>query len=222
MRAAVVVNDMASVNVDAGLVSDAERHNLPSSSDTTTDPSEVVELTNGCICCTLRDDLARQLVELATRRDTRTKKKQFDYIFVESTGISEPLPVAQVFLMPITMSPPQSAAALRGQNTHVHSESENHSQPKIDNTGGQVRELNDVAYIDALVSVVDAKNFWYDFTSEDRLPDRGLELGPKDNRTVVDLITAQVQTDLSCDRSSYGPLCSTLVVHLCRSNMPML
>ena len=78
-RVAVIVNDMSEVNIDADLVrADTEL----SRTDET-----LVEMSNGCICCTLRDDL---LVEVNRLAD----EKRFDYLLIESTGISEPLPVA--------------------------------------------------------------------------------------------------------------------------------
>jgi G3E family GTPase len=84
MKVAVVVNDMGDVNVDAAL--------LRVGGDSVVRADEVlVELTNGCICCTLREDLLTTLSTLAS--DARA----FDYIVVESSGISEPLPVAETF-----------------------------------------------------------------------------------------------------------------------------
>lgn len=82
-RVAVIVNDMSEVNIDADLVrggGDA----LHRTQET------LVELTNGCICCTLRDDLLKEVRALATAG-------RFDYLVIESTGISEPLPVAATF-----------------------------------------------------------------------------------------------------------------------------
>jgi G3E family GTPase len=84
MKVAVVVNDMGDVNVDAAL--------LRAGGDAVVRADEaMVELTNGCICCTLREDLLSTLTALAG--DAR----KFDYIIVESSGISEPLPVAETF-----------------------------------------------------------------------------------------------------------------------------
>jgi len=81
LNAAVVVNDMGEVNVDADLV---ERESELSGDE------EIIELSNGCICCRLRGDMLDQVGELAAARD-------FDYLLVESSGISEPIPVAQTF-----------------------------------------------------------------------------------------------------------------------------
>ncbi|KER69960.1 hypothetical protein HR51_21200 [Burkholderia cepacia] len=82
MKVAVIVNDMSEVNIDA---EDVRRHvELHRGSD------ELVEMSNGCICCTLRADLLEQVSALA--RDGR-----FDYLLIESTGVSEPMPVAETF-----------------------------------------------------------------------------------------------------------------------------
>jgi len=81
-RVAVIVNDMSEVNIDADLVrADTEL----SRTDET-----LVEMSNGCICCTLRDDLLAEVRRLAA-------EGRFDYLLIESTGISEPLPVAATF-----------------------------------------------------------------------------------------------------------------------------
>lgn len=76
-RVAVIVNDMAELNIDAELV----RHQ---------GEAQLVEMTNGCICCTLRADLLEQVAELA-------RSGRYDYLLIESSGISEPLPVAATF-----------------------------------------------------------------------------------------------------------------------------
>ncbi|WP_298670709.1 GTP-binding protein [uncultured Sphingomonas sp.] len=82
-RVAVIVNDMSEVNIDADLVRGGDA--AFSRSEET-----LVEMTNGCICCTLRDDLLREVRALA-------EAGRFDYLVIESTGISEPLPVASTF-----------------------------------------------------------------------------------------------------------------------------
>ncbi|OKL42272.1 GTP-binding protein [Pseudovibrio exalbescens] len=82
-KVAVIVNDMSEINIDADLI-DRGGANLSRTEE------KLVEMSNGCICCTLREDLLMQVRELAS--DGR-----FDYLLIESTGISEPLPVATTF-----------------------------------------------------------------------------------------------------------------------------
>lgn len=83
LRVAVIVNDMSEVNIDAALVRDGGA-NLSRTQE------QLVEMTNGCICCTLRDDLLNEVRQLAAQ-------DRFDYLLIESTGIAEPLPVAATF-----------------------------------------------------------------------------------------------------------------------------
>jgi G3E family GTPase len=83
LRVAVIVNDMSEVNIDAALVRDGGA-NLSRTQE------QLVEMTNGCICCTLRDDLLNEVRQLA-------EQDKFDYLLIESTGIAEPLPVAATF-----------------------------------------------------------------------------------------------------------------------------
>ncbi len=82
-RVAVIVNDMSEVNIDAALVQRGE-------SALSRVDEKLVELSNGCICCTLREDLLKEVAALA-------REGRFDYLLIESTGIAEPLPVAETF-----------------------------------------------------------------------------------------------------------------------------
>lgn len=143
-RVAVIVNDMSEVNIDADLVrADTEL----SRTDET-----LVEMSNGCICCTLRDDLLDEVRRLAA-------EGRFDYLLIESTGISEPLPVAATFDF-------------------------------RDEFGDS---LSDVARLDTMVTVVDAVNLLKDFSSHDFLRDRGEVMGEGDERTLVHLLTDQME-----------------------------
>ena len=84
LNAAVVVNDMGEVNVDA--------ESVKRQSTLSAEGEEIVELQNGCICCRLRGDMLEEVGRLADERE-------FDYLLVESSGISEPIPVAQTFAL---------------------------------------------------------------------------------------------------------------------------
>ncbi len=143
-RVAVIVNDMSEVNIDADLV--REGTELSRSEET------LVEMSNGCICCTLRDDLLQEVRNLS-------EENRFDYLLIESTGISEPLPVAATF--------------------------------DFRDEDGQ--SLSDVARLDTMVTVVDAVNLLEDFSSHDFLTDRGESLGDQDDRSLVSLLTEQIE-----------------------------
>ena len=82
-KIAVIVNDMSEINIDAEMVKSTE-------ASLSRTEEKLVEMSNGCICCTLREDLLEEITNLAMQ-------KKFDYLVIESTGISEPLPVAETF-----------------------------------------------------------------------------------------------------------------------------
>lgn len=82
LKVAVIVNDMSEINIDSQLIE--------SGSSLSRTEEKLVQMSNGCICCTLRDDLIKEVTHLA-------ENGQFDYLLIEGTGIAEPLPVAQSF-----------------------------------------------------------------------------------------------------------------------------
>ncbi|GAB4118586.1 MAG: zinc metallochaperone GTPase ZigA [Roseiflexaceae bacterium] len=145
LRVAVIVNDMSEINIDASLV----RNHGAALSRT---EERLVEFSNGCICCTLREDLLIEVRRLA-------RERRFDYLLIESTGISEPMPVAETFT--------------------------------FEDAEGQSLSL--FARLDTMVTVVDALNFTRDFDSADELRDREIGIDEEDERTIVDLLTDQVE-----------------------------
>lgn len=145
LKVAVIVNDMSEVNIDARLV---ENQNTLSRTE-----EKLVEMSNGCICCTLREDLMIEVERLAD-------ENRFDYLLIESTGISEPIPVAQTFSY-------------------------------IDEESGI--DLSRFSYVDTMVTVVDGFNFMKDFASHERLLDRDLTDMEGDYRTIVNLLTDQIE-----------------------------
>ena len=82
-KVAVIVNDMSEVNIDSAIVQSEVSLNRSE--------EKLVEMSNGCICCTLREDLLEEVTKLA-------QEGRFDYLVIESTGISEPLPIAETFI----------------------------------------------------------------------------------------------------------------------------
>lgn len=82
-RVAVIVNDMSEVNIDAQLVREG-------GAELSRQEEKLVEMSNGCVCCTLREDLLVEITRLS-------KENRFDYLLIETTGISEPLPIAETF-----------------------------------------------------------------------------------------------------------------------------
>ena len=146
MKVAVIVNDMSEINIDANVV---KNENILSRTD-----EKLIEMSNGCICCTLREDLMIEVERLA-------KENRFDYLLIESTGISEPIPVAQT-----------SFSFIDDENN-------------ID--------LSKFSYVDTMVTVVDAFNFFNDFGSPETLIDRKLTDIDGDDRTIVNLLVDQVE-----------------------------
>jgi G3E family GTPase len=145
LKVAVIVNDMSEVNIDVRLV--ANEVQLSRTEE------KLVELSNGCICCTLRDDLIHEVQKLVAQ-------KKFDYLLIESTGISEPIPVAQTFSF---------------------------------DTGDTLYDLSAITRLDTMVTVVDAYNFFKDFGSADTLLKRTLTDDIQDQRTIVNLLTDQIE-----------------------------
>lgn len=172
LKIAVVINDMSSLNIDAALISN---HKV------TKKEEKLIQLQNGCICCTLRGDLLEELVSLA-------KSGEFHYIIIESTGISEPMQVAETFTTEFTESLLQQDAA--DQAAQGINPEETKVLKEIINVGG----LNKLASLDTCVTVVDAVNFIANFETTDFLADRFGDNGQGETeRTITDLMVDQIE-----------------------------
>ena len=154
LKIAVIVNDMSELNIDAALI---EKGNTSLNFT----QEKLVAMSNGCICCTLREDLLEQISELANTN-------RFDYLVIESSGISEPLPVAETFTFKNSFD----------------------------------KSLSDIARLDTMVTVVDGYNFLRDYNfytksidprSLDTLKDRNMGATENDERSIVQLMTDQIE-----------------------------
>ncbi|TDR92977.1 GTP-binding protein [Enterovirga rhinocerotis] len=145
MRVAVIVNDLSEINIDAALIRSG-------GADLSLTEETLVEVTNGCICCTLRDDLLSEVRKLAAAG-------RFDYLLIEATGIAEPLPIAATF----------------------------------DFRDHDGFSLSDLARLDTMVTVVDARSVLRDFYSADHLRERGQVRDAEDERTLANLLADQIE-----------------------------
>ncbi|NBC66258.1 MAG: GTP-binding protein [Bacteroidetes bacterium] len=121
-RIAVIVNEFGEVNVDSKLV----KHTT----------EEMIELSNGCICCTLRGDLIEGVNDIIEKHD-------IDYIIIESTGIGEPVPIAQAFYV----------------------------EPVLLELNPDIPNIQDKVYVDSVISVVDSSQFMEMYQRETTIPD---------------------------------------------------
>ena len=147
MKVCVVVNDMSSLNIDAALIKNTK---LVQTAE------RMVELQNGCICCTLREDLLQEVGDLA-------RSGKFDYLVIESTGISEPMQVAETFTMDVDLG------------------------------NDSLQPLHELATLDTCVTVVDAANLLSNAESVESLMDRGDAAHEEDDRNVADLLLDQIE-----------------------------
>lgn len=147
VRVAVVVNDVAALNVDANLVRNSR---------TIGAEGKLVELQNGCVCCTLRVDLIKAVAELAA-------EGRFDAIVVESSGVAEPQQVAEMFAAELDASSPDGRAPPGTDQMQIAG---------VLRALNGASSLNQVAALDALVTVVDCAAFTGDLTTAADLLER--------------------------------------------------
>ena len=166
MKVAIIVNDMGAINLDA---EEVVKHKLIQ------EKSEMVELHNGCICCTLRGDLMKTVKELS-------EESVFDYLVIESTGIAEPLPVAQTFVMDV------NTGEIPGTK-HDHDHSHQHDETP------DFEPLSKYARMDTLVTVLDSFNFFKILSQVETEADRKKFLGPDEEEEDSEATVAQLTID---------------------------
>ncbi|KAL4863175.1 hypothetical protein BDV12DRAFT_206711 [Aspergillus spectabilis] len=180
LRIAVIVNDMSSLNIDAALITN---HKVSQTRE------KLIQLQNGCICCTLRGDLLAELARL-------TKQKEVDYVVIESTGISEPMQVAETFTAEFSMAMLEAEegsgndGGMDGDGIGVDADSR-----KILEQIAQMGGLHTLAKLDTTVTVIDTFNLLSNFDTAEFLSDRygKDEIIPEDERTISDLMVDQIE-----------------------------
>ncbi|CAD7946038.1 unnamed protein product, partial [Amoebophrya sp. A25] len=249
LKIALIVNDMASVNVDSLAIDNVTKDQMRKAAADAEEKEKVqaqkpkmVSLQNGCICCTLREDLVEQVSELAA-------DNKYDYLIIESTGISEPVPVAQTFCHSLKELEEMAghhhhdhnhdhehadaaqgaggkgkksgeqddkekgdvdmtdANASKGTATGEAEDQEQQQQQQLSEEGQkklavQAIELQKIARLDTMVTVVDAAEIWDVLGSVESLKDSkwskqeaaNTEEGSIDlERTIVDLLVDQIE-----------------------------
>lgn len=167
LKMAVIVNDMGEINLDAEEIK---------SSKVIQEDAEMVEMHNGCICCTLRGDLLKTVKSLS-------EEGHYDYLVIESTGIGEPLPVAQTFVMDVD-----------SMTSAAHNHEEHKEGKKLTVAKDEQKALFHYATLDTLVTVVDALNVYEVLDSMQTLADKnnvsGMlgNTGAKEDNQNIDLI----------------------------------
>ncbi|KAA1090440.1 hypothetical protein PGT21_001285 [Puccinia graminis f. sp. tritici] len=175
-RIATIINDIGSVNIDAALLREHKVSNLE---------ERVVEMQNGCICCTLRGDLLEEVAALS-------EDKSIHWLVIESTGISEPMQVAETFSPEFSEMMLMAADDLKQEmEKDEASAKQNAKVQAILAKGG----LPEVAFLDAAVTVVDAVNVFNDFETADFLVDRNdaKNVPEEDDRNISDLLVDQLE-----------------------------
>ncbi|KAJ5921869.1 hypothetical protein N7516_009572 [Penicillium verrucosum] len=170
LRIAVIVNDMSQLNIDATLI---QNHKVSQTTE------KLIRLQNGCICCTLRGDLLAELAAL-------TKRNEVDYVIIESTGISEPMQVAETFTAEF------SSAMLEADDQIANDDVD---ARKILDEIVELGGLHTMARLDTTVTVIDAFNLLSSFDTAEFLSDRygKEEIIPEDERTISDLMVDQIE-----------------------------
>lgn len=170
LRCAVIVNDMAEINIDGALIENGQLIQRE---------EKLVQMQNGCICCTLREDLLEEINRL-------TAEGCFDYLIIESTGISEPMHVAETFTT-------EFSKTLAMQQHHHDDHEHEPEDPTHVATVDALKSLAESAKLDTCVSVVDASSFFGYFHSSKFLVEAFDDAEEEDEKTVVDLLVDQIE-----------------------------
>ncbi|KAL4942388.1 hypothetical protein BDV06DRAFT_235475 [Aspergillus oleicola] len=185
LRIAVIVNDMSSLNIDAALIT---HHKVSQTKE------KLIQLQNGCICCTLRGDLLSELARL-------TKQKEVDYVVIESTGISEPMQVAETFTAEFSMAMLE-ADGLEQNGEGMDIDGKDGMMGEVDEESKKILEeiaqmggLHTLAKLDTTVTVIDTFNLLSNFDTAEFLSDRygSDQIIPEDERTISDLMVDQIE-----------------------------
>ncbi|KAJ9627920.1 hypothetical protein H2203_003139 [Taxawa tesnikishii (nom. ined.)] len=172
LKIAIIVNDMAAVNVDEGIiVADSKKKGR--------EAEKMIAMQNGCICCTLRGDFVIELAKMA-------RAGEYDYVIIESTGISEPQQVAESFTANFTEAMMNADGAL---------DQFDEEEKKVFNEIAEAGGLNKIAKLDTTVTVLDGFRFFEEFETIQLLHERfesEVET-PEDQRTVSDLMIDQIE-----------------------------
>ncbi|KAG6249841.1 hypothetical protein E4U23_001854 [Claviceps purpurea] len=171
LKIAIVVNDIGAINIDAALIK--KTHSLTKTEE------KVIALQNGCICCTLRGDLIEELVRIS-------QLEEFDYIIIESSGISEPEQVAETFDTRLAEHMGDLADVETAMPVDVNTIK---ILKQVQAAGG----LEKFAHLDTTVTVIDAFTMLHDFDTADILSCRRDDVTPEDERTVSDLMVDQIE-----------------------------
>ncbi|EFC42999.1 predicted protein [Naegleria gruberi] len=166
LRVAVIVNDMAALNIDEALV-EKSGVKLKQSEE------KLVSMKNGCICCTLREDLLVELYELA-------QEGKFDYCVIESTGIGEPMQVAETFTFDVGIQ--------------IEQDEKSGKRKKKNKKEKKTFILSDFAQLDTCVTVVDCNSFFQDLKSVETLAERYNKQNDEEyERNLANLLIDQIE-----------------------------
>ncbi|CAO1635335.1 unnamed protein product [Parajaminaea phylloscopi] len=216
LRIGIIVNDIGQLNIDGALLNTAQNRipgsaadaaNTKSEHDSTNDQptfevstisternrdlQKIVELQNGCICCTLRPELLTQVAEMA-------KQGRVDYLIVESSGVSEPMQVAETFAPEFTEMMKDAAVQMAADGTNEAGQPLTESEKKEQETLASLLAaggLPAISRLDTCVTVVDAANIFADFDTADFLVDRNKkeDVPEEDDRNISDLMVDQLE-----------------------------